>query len=171
MCLDALLCALCLRVHVGGPAFQPVCVIASVTATALRRRRCIPSSLWDDNKSFLTAFWPVTHMGGGGAEASGEESCTAPPSTSTLPFFFFFVPVIVTSLPVVVGQQPGDLQCILSECVNVFAVTQEMIVRWRVTSVQTGWGTPRGTADTFRRPSCIWAWTPSSLRMYHWRWT
>lgn len=77
-------------------------------------------------------------MGGGGAEASGEESCTAPPSTSTLPFFFFFVPVIVTSLPVVVGQQPGDLKCILSECVNVFAVTQEMIVRWRVTSVQTG---------------------------------
>lgn len=81
-------------------------------------------------------------MGGGGAEASGEESCTAPPSTSRLPFFFvcfvFVVPVIVTSLPVVVGQQPGDLKCILSECVNVFAVTQEMIVRWRVTSVQTG---------------------------------
>lgn len=44
----------------------------------------------------------------------------------------------MTSLPVVVGQQPGDLKCILSECVNVFAVTQEMIVRWRVTSVQTG---------------------------------
>lgn len=89
-------------------------------------------------------------MGGGGAEASGEESCTAPPSTSTLPFFclflfvlvcfcfVFFVPVIVTSLPVIVGQQPGDLKCILSECVSVFAVTQEMIVRWRVTSVQTG---------------------------------
>lgn len=169
MCLDVLVCALCLRVHVGGPAFQPVCVIASVTATALRRRRYIPSSLWDDNKSFLTAFWPVTHMGGGGAEASGEESCTAPPSTSTLPFFFFFW--FLSSWHHFLSLLASSLGIWSVFWVNVFAVTQEMIVRWRVTSVQTGWGTPRGTADTFRRPSCIWAWTPSSLRMYHWRWT
>lgn len=51
-------CALVVQLSIDA------CLCVRVTATALSRLHCIPSSLWDGNESFLTALRPVTQRGG-----------------------------------------------------------------------------------------------------------
>lgn len=93
---------------VGGPA---VSQRVPVTATALSRLHCIPSSLWDGNESFLTAPRPVTQRGGW-RRVEGEEAALRHRQPPNCPFCV----VIMTSLPAAVGRWPGvgGVFCVLT---------------------------------------------------------